>query len=73
MLWWRYAGITLQMTFHTGYTIWRRSYGLDGTLVKEKVVIDGSSHCVIKSSVSNLKSRGRRQKTSFLLLSQSIP
>lgn len=45
-------------------------------MVISEIIVDGSSHCVIKSSVSNLTSRGREKKTPLLghvSFSQSIP
>jgi hypothetical protein len=67
LLWWRGAGITPQISYHLEYTIWRCSCELDGMLASERIeVVDGSSHCVIKSSVSNLESRGRKKMLPFL-------
>lgn len=73
MFWWRDAGIAPQVSIYTVHTTGRCSNKLEAILAKEKVVINGSSHCVIKSSVSILKSRGREEKTPFRWLSQSIP
>lgn len=58
------------------YTFWRYcSHELEGMVIRE-IVVDGSSHCVIKSPVSNLLSRGREKIMPLLghvSSSQSIP
>lgn len=60
-------------------TIQRCSYKLNRIPVNETIEIDGSSHIVvIKSSVTNLKSRGRKKKMllpehNAIPLSHSIP
>jgi hypothetical protein len=61
MLRWRGAGITPQISSHIEHTTRRCFYKLDGMLLSEIAVVDGSSHRVIKSSVSKLKSRGRKK------------
>jgi hypothetical protein len=67
MLWWRGIGMTPQIGFHVEHTIWRCSWELDGMMANEMVeVVDGSSHRVIKSSVSNLESRDRKKMLPFL-------
>jgi hypothetical protein len=66
LLWWRGAGITPQIGYHLEYTIWRCSCELDNMLANEIEVVDGFSHRVIKSSVSNLELRGRKKMLPFL-------
>jgi hypothetical protein len=77
MLWWRGAGITPPTNSHIEHTTQRCSYKLNGISAKEITVIDGSSHFVIKSSVSYLISRGREKLMPFLWhdvpFSHSIP
>jgi hypothetical protein len=65
LLWWRGAGITPQIGSHLGYTDRCCSCELDGMLASEMEVVDGSSHRVIKSSVSSLESRGRKKILPF--------
>jgi hypothetical protein len=77
MLRWRGAGITPLISSHIEYTIGRCFYRLDGMLASGMIVVDGSSHRVIKSSVSKLDSKGRKKMLPFLgrddaSLSQSI-
>jgi hypothetical protein len=68
LLWWRGAGITPRSGYHVGHTIGRCCFELDGMLE----VFDGSSHRVIKSSVSILEVRGRKKMLPFLGLDASL-
>lgn len=76
MLWWNSAGIVPQISDNIEYTIWRySSHELEGMVISG-IIVDGSSHFVIKSSVSNLLSRGREKIMPLLghvSFSQSIP
>jgi len=74
MLRWSNAGITPQIIFHLKGTIPRCSYKLNRISANETIEIDGSSHTVvIKSSVTNLKSRGRKKEKTLLPEHNAIP
>ena len=60
------AGTDPQIISHIEGTFRHCSYQQVGISASKVIVIDGSSHSVIKSSVSNLKLRGREKMMPLL-------